>query len=247
MSDAHDLQVMCETGQRRLVETDYIGAERVLARAERLAWEGRDWDTLSRLYMPLQEARRQRRQRCGEGVVKLDCVARNERETLVPESLVAAFGHGQLLVAGWGTIAPAVAVRQLAAEQNLYVETFLAAAYPAGAFGRFVVVVVPTSDVALPPADGRSLDRLQQTLPPFSILIADADLVAGERTGSDATFAETMATWERLHAPFLADARQRTDAIQRMSGYRRTIEVDYAAELPHQFLSAEAHKLLQHA
>ena len=36
------------------------------------AWRHRDWDTLARLYMPLQEARRQRRQRCGEGTVALD-------------------------------------------------------------------------------------------------------------------------------------------------------------------------------
>ncbi|RYG79413.1 hypothetical protein EON77_09165 [bacterium] len=222
-------------------------AERVLARAELLAWNARDWDALSRLYMPLQEARRQRRQRCGEGVVKLDCVARNERETIVPEAIVAAFPHGQLLVAGWGTIEPSVSVRRIAAEQNLYVETFLAAAYPAGAPGRFVVAIVPTADVALPPADGRPIDRLAQTLPPFSILIPDTDLVAGERVGSDATFAETMATWETLHAPFLADARHRTDPIQRMSGFRRTIEVDYACELAHQLLSMDARKMLQHA
>lgn len=247
MSEAHDLQVMCETGQRRLVETDYIGAERVLARAELLAWNARDWDTLHRLYMPLQEARRQRRQRCGEGVVKLDCIARNERETLVPESLVAAYPHGQLLVAGWGTIEPSVSVRRIAAEQNLYVETYLAAAYPAGAFGRFVVAIVPTADVALPPADGRSLDRLLATLPPHSLIVSDADLVAGERRGSDATFAETMARWEQLHTPFLADARQRTDPVQRMTGYRRTIEVDYASELAHQFLSNDARRMTQHA
>ena len=247
MSEAHDLQVMCETGQRRLVETDYLGAGRVLARAELLAWNARDWDTLSRLYMPLQEARRQRRQKCGEGVIKLDCVARSPAETLVPESLVAAFPHGQLLVAGWGTIEPSVSLRRLAAEQELYVETYLAAAYPAGPWGRFVVAIVPTADVALPPADGRPLDRLLATLPPFSVIVSDADVVPGERHGSDATFAETMARWEQLHAPFLADAKQRVDPVQRMSGYRRAIEVDYACELAHQFLSSDARRMTRRA
>lgn len=245
MSEAHDLQVMCETGQRRLVATDYLGAERVLARAELLAWNAGDWDTLHRLYMPLQEARRQRRQRCGEGVVKLDVVARTPAETLVPESIVETFPHGQLLVAGWGTIEPAVSVRRLAAERELYVETYLAAAYPAGAEGQFVIAIVPTADVALPPVDGRPLDALIRALPPFSVVFPGDALPAGETPGSDATFAETMATWERLHASFLADADARTDPVQRMRGYRRTIEVDYACELAHQKLSNDARRLTQ--
>ena len=70
-----DVQALCEQGQQLLMETRYWDAERALAQAERIAWEARDWDTLARLYMPLQEARRQRRQRCGEGVIALDLLA----------------------------------------------------------------------------------------------------------------------------------------------------------------------------
>ena len=239
-----DVQSLCAQGQERLEATDYLAAERVLARAESLAWHAREWDALHRLYMPLQEARRQRRQRCGEGAVKLDCVARRASESLLPEVIVEMVPHGQLLVAGWGTIEPAITVRAIAAERSLYVETYLAAAYPAGgAGGRFVVAIVPSADVALPPADGRPIDRLLQALPPFSVVIPDDQLVAGERPGSDATFAETMATWERLHRPFLAGAHACVDPVQQMTAFRRTIEVDYACELAHQHLSNVARRL----
>jgi NCAIR mutase (PurE)-related protein len=62
--------------------------------------------------------------------------------------VVENFPHGQLLVAGWQSIEPAVQVRRLAAEHGLYVETFLGAVYPMGD-GR-VVVIAPLDDVALP-------------------------------------------------------------------------------------------------
>ena len=40
-----------------------VEAEQLLMQAEHDAMHAADWDTLARLYMPLQEARRQRRQR----------------------------------------------------------------------------------------------------------------------------------------------------------------------------------------
>jgi hypothetical protein len=57
------------------MEMDYLAAEATLVSAEAIAWERRDFDTLARLYMPLQESRRQRRQNCGEGIVRLDLLA----------------------------------------------------------------------------------------------------------------------------------------------------------------------------
>ena len=60
MPDRDDLQSRCELGQQQLMRTEYLDAEATLASAEAEAWEKRDFDTLSRLYMPLQEARRQR-------------------------------------------------------------------------------------------------------------------------------------------------------------------------------------------
>ena len=70
-----DIQQRCARGQDLLQAQDYIEAEKELKLAEREATARHDWDSLSRLYMPLQEARRQRRLRCGEGVVCLDLLA----------------------------------------------------------------------------------------------------------------------------------------------------------------------------
>jgi hypothetical protein len=130
MTPTADLHSLCETGQALLMETRYWEAERALARAEAVAWEARDWDALARLYMPLQEARRQRRQRCGEGVVALDLVPEGPADVVDPHHVLTNYPQGQVLVAGWGTIAPAVELRRIIAERGLYLETFLAAAYP---------------------------------------------------------------------------------------------------------------------
>ena len=231
-----DLQSLCDAGQRALIATDYLAAEEVLSQAESIAWDARDWDALSRLYMPLQEARRQRRQRCGEGIVKLDFAGRID-----PTETVTRYPHGQLLVAGLGSIQSALEVRDLAHEQKHYVETFLAAIYPIEK--SFVIAIVPTAHVAPPPADGRSIDKLMATLPPFSIVLSSHEIPRGERPGTDATYAQTMAIWERLHAPFLAAAEATPDPVRRMMAFRRTIEVDYACELAHQHLAKTAHQL----
>jgi hypothetical protein len=235
------LQQLCEQGQRHLLATDYLAAERVLIQAEHAAWASRDWDTLSRLYMPLQEARRQRRQRCGEGIVKLDLVAQSSADVRDAEAIAKQFPHGQLLIAGWASIEPAKRLRAIARERALYVETYLAASYPAG--DAVVVAIVPTEDVALPPADGRSIDRLVASLPPHTVVLPVRDLPAGQQQGTDATYASTMSLWERLHAPFLALATSTRDPEQRMKACRRTIEVDYACEIAHQDLSRTAGEL----
>jgi hypothetical protein len=241
MTDS-ELQTLCERGQELLIETRYWEAERALENAERLAWDARDWDALSRLYMPLQEARRQRRQRCGEGVVALDLVSEGPADRVDPAQIVANYPHAQLLVAGWASIQPAVGVRRLASGSRLYVETFLAATYPVGA--AKAVVIVPTEDVALPPADREwSIDELIRNLPPHSIVLAENQLPAGSRRGSTQTYAQVMDIWERLAAPFLAAADMTVDPIARVEAYRRTIRVDYACELAHQKLSDVAKSL----
>src|SRR5437870_10059244 len=118
------LQAQCEVGQQLLERTQYLEAEEVLADAEEAAWAARDFDTLSRLYMPLQEARRQRRQRCGEGIVCLDLLSIGPQDHVSGQHVVENYPHGQLLVAGWGTIEPALEVRRLQREHGLFVETF---------------------------------------------------------------------------------------------------------------------------
>src|SRR5438105_7803913 len=127
MSESDELQSFCERGQEQLTRMEYLQAERTLERAEEIALKLEDFDTLSRLYMPLQEARRQIRQRCGEGIVCLDLIASGPDDPISAQHVVENFPHGQLLVAGWGTIAPAIELRKLQQRHGLFVETFLAA------------------------------------------------------------------------------------------------------------------------
>ena len=102
------LQSLCELGQQQLIATDYLAAEGTLVEAESIALEQGNFDALSRLYMPLQEARRQRRQRCGEGTIHLSLLAAGPDDAAIdPGRLLEQFPHGQLLIAGWGSIAPA--------------------------------------------------------------------------------------------------------------------------------------------
>ena len=238
---AQDLQELCELGQQQLMRTEYLDAEATLAAAEELAWRGRDFDTLARLYMPLQEARRQRRQRCGEGVVALDLVAQGPEDDIDGRRIVEKFPHGQLLVAGWGTFAPAAEVRRLQREHKLYLETFLAAVYPLGA-GR-VIVIAPLEDVALPDLHPASIDDLVRRLPAHSLVLNPDELPQGQRRGDTKTFDGVMAMWERLHAPFLAAADATVDPIQKIEGYRTTQRVDYGCELAHQKASDVAREL----
>ena len=230
------LQKLCETGQEALMRMDYLRAEAALVEAERHAWAARDWDTLARLYMPLQEARRQRRLRCGEGTVALDLVAEGPNDRVDGRRVVENHPHGQLLVAGWGTIEPALRVRELQAGHALFVETFLAAVYPVGS-GR-AVAIVPTEEVRLPdPSPRQSIDSLLAELPPHSIVLNADELPRGRVRGTTETYARVMDLWERLHLPFLAAADMQADPVQRIEQYRRTIRVDYACELAHQKLS----------
>lgn len=223
------------------MRTEYLDAEATLAAAEAQALAERDWDLLSRLYMPLQEARRQCRQSCGGGVVRLDLLAEGPQDPITGAQVVQEYPHGQLLVAGWGTIQPAIQVRRLALQLKLYVETYLAAAYPIGA--SRAVVIVPTEDVRLPEPRPMSIDELLPQLPAHSIVLGEGELLRGPRAGDSQTFAQTMALWERLHAPFLSAADVQVDPIQKIEAYRTTIRVDYACELAHQKLSAVAREL----
>jgi hypothetical protein len=191
--------------------------------------------------MPLQEARRQRRQRCGEGVVCLDLIAQGPHDHLDGRQVLENYSFGQLLVAGWGTIEPARQLRRLQHELGLYVETFLAAVYPTNQ-GRMVAIIAFEEGV-LPSPDLESIETLQDSLPPHSLLIAEKELPSGARQGTAQTYAEVMDQWERLHRPFLAAADAHSDPVARIEAYRRTIAVDYACELAHQKLADVARSL----
>jgi hypothetical protein len=242
MTSGDELQVLCERGQRELMEMDYLQAEKTLVRAERLAWAAQDWDALARLYMPLQETRRQRRQRCGEGIVCLDLLATAPTDLIDPRHVAENYPHGQLLIAGWATIAPAIGLRAFQDERGLFVETFLAAVYPLKSGPT--VAIIPLAD-AVPPAPRAKESRsdLAVRLPAHTLLLDPTELPTGSRRGTDQTYGEVMALWERLAAPFLAEADLQTDPLQKMQAYRKAIEVDYACELAHQHLSDVAREM----
>ncbi|HEY0008736.1 MAG TPA: hypothetical protein VGB55_08440 [Tepidisphaeraceae bacterium] len=235
-----DLQSLCAQGQDALLATDYLGAEATLIRAESLALAAGDWEALARLYMPLQEARRQRRQRAGEGVVKLDLLATPD-QPLDAEALAGRYPHGQLLVGGFGTIEPALRLREIARERRLFLDVFLATAYRVNE--NVAVAIVPDDHAALPPAGDYAIDQLQRLLPPHSILLPLTELPASEQHGNVTTFAHTMAMWEQLAAPFLAAADAATEPSMKISGYRQTLVVDYASEFAHQRLSHTAREM----
>lgn len=236
-----DLQQLCELGQQQLMRMDYLSAQQTLERAEALARQSLDYGTLARLYMPLQETRRQIRQRCCEGVVRLDLLARDESDALDPEQIVSEHPHGQLLVAGWGSIAPAMEVRRLARQRNLFLETFLGAVFQLG--DRRVVAIIPLSHSLLPEPAARSIDELTRMLPAHTIVMPESELPRGATPGDWKTFSLVMEMWERLHQPFLAQADAQPDLSRRIDDYRRAIEVDYACELAHQKLADTARRL----
>ncbi|MGA2499876.1 MAG: hypothetical protein ABSH20_19230 [Tepidisphaeraceae bacterium] len=229
---------LCEHGQRELMRTNYLEAERLLTLVETAAWEARDYDLLARVYMPLQEARRQKRQRCGEGIVRLDIIAREHDVT----GIVDQQPFGQLLVAGRAAIEPAIAVRRLARERGLYLETFLAAAYETGQ--GTALAVIPEEHCAVPGSQRwASEDELAAALPPGAFVLLAGELPRGPQQGDAQTYARVMALWERLHQPFLAMANGQDHPITKMAGYRRTIAVDSACELAHQKISDVARRM----
>jgi len=221
---------------------EYLTAEATLAGAEEMAWRDRDFDTLSRLYLPLQEARRQRRQRCGEGTVCLDLLAEGPGDRLDARAIVDRFPHGQLLIAGWATLEPAVETRRLQCERGLYLDIFLAAAYPSGS--SRALVIAPLPDVPLPRADNARAALSMLTDWPTNCIVGDESMVPrGQRPGTPETYGQVMALWEMLHTPFLEAADAEPDLLTRIEAYRKIIEVDYACELAHQKLSDVAKEL----
>ena len=221
---------------------NYVEAERILTTAERVAWDQRDFDTLARLYMPLQETRRQIRIRCGEGDVALDLFPPDPDAPMNAELILESFPFGQLLVAGWGSIDVAKDVRRLAHERGLYLESLLGAVHRTTDEG-LMIAIVPTEDTPVPESTELSRNDLWKALPANSLLLRSDDLPHGVRRGTTETFAKVASLWERLHLPYLRDADAEPDPVRRIELYRRTIAVDYACELAHQKLSHTAKEL----
>ena len=229
------LQQECEVGAEQLMRTEYRAAAATLARAEAAAWAARDFDTLARVSLPLQEAQRLTRQRCGEGTVYL------APGTATPDQLaaVADCRHGQVAAAGRASIAPGLAVRERAAATGDYVEAFLAAAFPTTDGGE-VVALVPLPETPLPDATPRSRDDVRAALPPTVTTVDFPPALTFSNRGTAETFMLTMLFWEQLHEPFLAAAVAEPDPLKRIELCRVTIRVDPACELAYQYMADAA-------
>src|SRR5690606_15018878 len=158
-------------------------------------------------------------QRCAMGAVALRLLADGPGAQPDPQRIARQYPQGQLLLAGWGSIEPARRLRQLAADQNLYLETFLAAVYPS-ANGR-MILLAPTPETVLPPMAGQTPDQLQAALPPDCLLLGEEELPREVERNSPIASSCVMDLWERLHRPLLAAADAQTDALLRMEAYRR--------------------------
>ena len=99
-----DLQDRCALGQAQLVEMRYLDAEKTLAAAEQLAWDAKDFDALSRLYMPLQEARRQIRQTCMDGVIRLNHLSYSPAQQIDPAKILSDDPTGCFLLGGFASL-----------------------------------------------------------------------------------------------------------------------------------------------
>ena len=92
---------------------------------------------------------------------------RRPRRTHDADAISRRYPHGQLLVAG-PAIDRAVAERATDSRGSGALRRNVPRRVVPRDRQPLVVVIVPTADVALPPDDGRPLDRLLAALPPFT-------------------------------------------------------------------------------
>lgn len=233
------LQELCAAGQDLLSRQDYLEAERKLLQAERDALHLGDWDTLARLYMPLQEARRQRRQQTLLGGFCLDLVSQGSADEIDGRHVIENYPQGTLLVAGWGSIEPAIQVRRLQTRFRLNVDVFLGAVFPLIGGGH-AVVICPHENVVLPDVRPRRWEDLPKSMPHYSLIMREEVLPAGQHPSTPERVERAEKWWELLSDPYLAIARGQGDLLKRIDAYRKTIRVDYACEFAHQELAATA-------
>ncbi len=237
-----EIEHLCSRGQTLLMSTDYRAAESTLELAESAAWAIHDYDALSRLYMPLQEARRQIRQKAGEGTAALHFIADGPQTTFDVPAIARQFPQSQILLAGWATLAPAQELRRILKQDGQLAEAFLAAAYSI-AGGGIAVALVPDDSRTVPDATSRTVDDLSRLLPPHSLILPRSELPTAPLPGTTATFARIARWWEQLHLPYLAAADAEALPARRLAAYRRVLAIDPACELANQKLSVLAREM----
>ena len=171
--------------------------------------------------MPLQEARRQRRQRCGEGVVALDLIAQGphddrRRPTDRGEFSARAAARRRVGVdrAGGSGSAPSGGARAVRRDVSR------GGRIPSAARRRSSSCHWTMRNCR------RAISTRSRTWKSscrnHSLVAERSAIVNGQRKGTPQTFGEVMALWERLHAPFLAEADAERDLVRQIERYRLT-------------------------
>jgi hypothetical protein len=140
---------LMESASERLAAMDYLGCEALCRQALELAAEARDYQSIAHILLPLQEARRQRRQLASDaGVFILTQLA-------APEAILRDHPRGcLLLIAPPFTDEDATALRAAALAGKHHVEVLLLT--PAQQRAAFLQAMEDRGDAllaALPPSD----------------------------------------------------------------------------------------------
>jgi hypothetical protein len=121
MAQAATIDQLMEQASQALGRTDYLACERLCEQALALAIDADDFDRVSRIVLPLQEARRQRRQIASEAGVM---VLGEPRQT--PEQILQAHEAGCFMLIGPPYDADDVtALRRQAADRGRFIEALL--------------------------------------------------------------------------------------------------------------------------
>lgn len=191
MTDAASrIDQMMERASQALAGRDYLTCERLCVEAMGLAREAEDFERLARITLPLQEARRQRRQVAEEaGAV----VFTGERKG--PEAVLETCGRGCILLTDppYGET-DAQAIREAARQREAFVEVLRLDA--AGLTAMFCRALEDVGDAALAsvPASGDPVERVDRIMAKLD-QIGDHE-IAHQRLAEAARAAARRATAE---------------------------------------------------
>jgi hypothetical protein len=182
------LDTQMEQASEALARMDYLACESLCEAALGVAKAQRDWAYYSRILLPLQESRRQRRMVAAEGVIRLGTGTEGGGVSIWLNHLPA----GCLVVTHPHTRAEAARLQREARERRLFVEVLLAESKSTDGVWRIGTFAGPAAsiDVPAPPADCR-----EQWLPSGTACPAAAQwfLDASEKLG-DVLLARVTAT-----------------------------------------------------
>ncbi len=220
---------MMEEASQALARMDYIACERLCQQALDAARRDGDWWTYSRILLPLQEARRQRRINASEGVLRLG-------STSLPVDIgewADQLTCGSIVLTRPHKVEHARALLERAREEGRYVEVLLAECSADSPTWRVVSFMTPDPSVTTapaPPAEWRD-----KWLTP-----AGMAAVACENQHPSDYFLDLT---EALGDQVIAAAMAEDDPMKQFERLERGLEVLTDHEKLHQRLTEAARRL----